>query len=65
MLTVPKFGTYTLRGKKDKKIFWNRTEGEDKKYNWAKIDLGDGESLITKRDGYSIFQFKGRCSIKN
>jgi len=65
VLTVPKFGTYTLRGKKDKKIFWNRTEGEDKKYNWAKIDLGDGESLITKRDGYSIFQFKGRCSIKN
>lgn len=65
VLNVPKFGTYTLRGKKDKKIFWNRTEGEDKKYNWAKIDLGDGESLITKRDGYSIFQFKGRCSIKN
>jgi len=65
VLTVPKFGTYTLRGKKDKKIFWNRTEGEDKKYNWAQIDLGDGESLITKRDGYSIFQFKGRCSIKN
>jgi len=65
VLTVPKFGTYTLRGKKDKKIFWNRTEGEDKKYNWAQIDLGDGESLITKKDGYSIFQFKGRCSIKN
>ena len=24
VLTVPKFGTFTLRGKKDKKIFWKR-----------------------------------------
>ena len=65
VLTVPKFGTYTLRGKKNKKIYWKRTEGTEEKYNWAQIDLGDGESLITKKDGYSIFQFKGRCSIKN
>ena len=65
VLSVPKFGTYTLRGKKNKKIYWKRTKGTDEKHNWAQIDLGDGESLITKRDGYSIFQFKGRCSIKN
>jgi len=65
VLTVPKFGSYTLRGKKNRKIFWKRTSGVDEKHNWATIDLSGGESLITKKDGYSTIQFKGKCSIKN
>jgi len=65
VMSVPKFGTFTLRGKKNRKIYWKRTSGVDEKHNWAKIDLSGGESLITKKDGFSIFQFKGKCSIKN
>lgn len=65
VLTVPEFGTYTFRGKKDKALYWKRTEGKDRKKNWAKIDLGGGESLITKKDTYAVLQFKGKCSVKN
>jgi len=65
IMTVPKFGKYSYVGKKGKRTRWKRIGGIEDKKNWAEIDLGGKRSLITKKDGYSTYQFQGKCSIKN